>query len=194
MVLHRGHEGYGRALSRMVRGSSMQGTDPNCAELAEALAVAKGSLSTNLTDGDAKLLYFFLHDGECSSAITESAFAVRYSWRMQSLPVRYDLRLAPAVICRLMQLGGLTQIVDEATFSVGPRTIGIGGFVLDTAMKWVRIRCEKEQIVVLVRDEQKSLNGEMRNDIWKIARCARCDQELRTPLAKQCLHCGYDWH
>jgi hypothetical protein len=27
-----------------------------------------------------------------------------------------------------------------------------------------------------------------------MARCARCAGILRTPKARQCLHCGYDWH
>ena len=27
-----------------------------------------------------------------------------------------------------------------------------------------------------------------------IARCAKCSNVLATPRARQCLHCGHDWH
>jgi len=28
----------------------------------------------------------------------------------------------------------------------------------------------------------------------QIVKCERCNGILRTAFAKQCLHCGYDWH
>ena len=31
-----------------------------------------------------------------------------------------------------------------------------------------------------------------RNDI--LNPCPRCERQARTPLAKQCRHCGFDWH
>lgn len=172
----------------------MQGAESQRTGLVEALAVAKGSMTPDLTEEDAKLFLFFLRDGECTAVITESTIAVRYSWLFRSRPSNYYVRLAPAIICRLMQLGGVTQVVDEAIFSVGPTTTGTGHYVFDVATKWVRIRCEDERIVILVRDERKSLDGEMGSDLWNTVRCERCNQELRTPMAKQCLHCGYDWH
>lgn len=33
-----------------------------------------------------------------------------------------------------------------------------------------------------------------RNGELTINRCPRCHEIVRTPLARQCLHCGHDWH
>ena len=31
-------------------------------------------------------------------------------------------------------------------------------------------------------------------DVIFLNRCSKCDKLARTPWAKQCRHCGYDWH
>ena len=31
-------------------------------------------------------------------------------------------------------------------------------------------------------------------DPIRVGRCPKCDGVLRTPRARQCLHCNYDWH
>lgn len=97
-----------------------------------------------------------------------------------------------------MELGDVQSIADEVTFHVGPgRTgtgrTGTGRYVFDFKKRWVRIRCEEERIVIKVRDERKDLD-DREPEFFGVVRCERCNGELRTPLAKQCTHCGYDWH
>ena len=93
-----------------------------------------------------------------------------------------------------MRLGKLDRIADEATFQIGPGTTGTGRYVFDFPKKWVRIRCEDSRITISVRDERSGLNDSDPKFFSQVVRCERCNGELRTPLAKQCLHCGYDWH
>jgi hypothetical protein len=171
----------------------MQDINKDQIGLAEAQAVARGSETPVSGGGDAKLLALFLREGECSAVISESHISVWYSWRPRSLPSRYFVRLAPGVIGRLMQLGGVQNIARETSFSVSPGTVNIGGYPVDFKEKWVRIRCEEDRIVVQVRDAQTDLDDSCPNHFVDV-RCERCNSELRTPLAKQCLHCGYDWH
>jgi hypothetical protein len=161
--------------------------------LTEAIAVTEGKLLPSFGEEDAKLLAFFLRDGECTSEISESKLSVWYSWLPRPKPSSYFTFLAPGLVSQLMQLGGVRSITDEATFQVGPGTAGIGRYVFKFERKWVRIRCEAKRIVISVRDKQEDLHKQPEH-FGKVVRCERCNGELRTPLAKQCLHCGFDWH
>lgn len=167
---------------------------PQEAGLLEALTVADGGEKPCVYEGDVKLLSFFLRQGECTAEISKSQISVWYSWLPRWKPSTYFINLAPGLVCRLMQLGGVQRIADEAVFQVGPGTTGTGRYVFDFEKKWVRILREEERIIIRTRDDKKSLNDPDPEFAVKIARCERCNGVLRTPIAKQCLHCGYDWH
>ena len=159
--------------------------------LAAALKVAKGEAMAATLEPDAKMLGFFLREGECTAEISDLKFSVYYSWRPDKPPSNYYPSLASRVIRRLMELGDVQCIDDEAIFQVGPGRTGEARYVFDFKKKWVRIQCEEERIVIKVRDEREALHDP---DPKFVVRCERCSGVLQTPLAKQCLHCGYDWH
>jgi len=125
--------------------------------LAEARAVAEGGRMPGIGKGDAKLLGFFLRDGECTAEISESTISVWYSWLPRPKPSTYFISLAPGLVCQLMRLGEVQRIADEATFQVGPGTAGMRPYVFDFERKWVRIRCEDERIIIKVRDKRNNL-------------------------------------
>lgn len=162
--------------------------------LAEVLDVACNEAVPFTGEGDAKLLGFMLREGECTVDISKPTIRVWYSWLPRANPSRYDFRLAPGIVRRLMGLGGVKKVVDEATFQVGPGTTGTGRYVFDIPQKWVRINCDEERIIICVRDEQKDLGSSAPEHYGKIVRCKQCNGILRTALAKQCFDCGYDWH
>jgi len=161
--------------------------------LAEVLDVAENGAIPVTGEGDAKMLGFLLRDGECTADISESTFSVWYSWLPRGFPSRYDICLAPGIIRRLMELGGVRRIASEATFQVGPATTGTGRYVFEVQRKWLRIKCNEERIIIRVRDERKGLDRNL-GQFDQIVKCERCNGILRTAFAKQCLHCGYDWH
>lgn len=162
--------------------------------LAEALAIAEGGPMPSVGEADAKLLGIFLRDGECTAEISESTISVWFSWLPRPKPSTYFISLAPGLVCQLMRLGEVQRIAGESTFEVGPGTTGMGRYVLDFKRKWVRIRCEDKRIVIRVRDKRENLNDRDPEHFGKVVLCERCHCELATPLAKQCLQCGYDWH
>lgn len=162
--------------------------------LREALVVAKSGSTTFTSEGDAKLLGFFLRKGECTAEISESRISVWYSWLQRPFPSTYFKSLAPGLVRRLLDLGEVQSIVDEAIFQVGPGRTGTGQYIFEFKQKWVRIQCEKERIAIRIRDDRKNLDDPEPKFSFETARCQNCNGELRTPLAKQCLHCGYDWH
>jgi hypothetical protein len=162
--------------------------------LTNALAVARGEPVPPTGEADTKLHSFILRDGECDVEISTSVISIWYSWLPKSLPSRYFVSLAPGLVGKLMQLGGVRRIFDEATFEVGPGSVGSGSLLSKYGIKWIRIRCEQERMLIRVRDERANLDDEEPLFYNYVARCERCDGELRTPIAKQCLHCGYDWH
>lgn len=162
--------------------------------LLEALTVADGGEKPCLHEADSKLLGFFLRQGECTAEISESRISVWYSWLPRWKPSTYLISLAPGLVCRLMQLGGVQRIANEATFQVGPGTTGTGRYVFDFQKKWVRIRREVDRILIRIRNDRKDLDDQDPEFAAKVVRCEKCNGVLRTPFAKQCLHCGYDWH
>lgn len=47
--------------------------------------------------------------------------------------------------------------------------------------------------IVRRRIKERMLREQQAGKLF-INRCPKCDRIVRTPLAKQCLWCGYDWH
>jgi hypothetical protein len=176
------------------KAKNMEENNKDQIGLAEALAVARGSKTPVTGDGDAKLLAFFLREGECNAEISDSIISVRYSWLRRLKPSHYFIQLAPGLLGRLMQLGRVQSITTEATFSVGPGSVNLGRRPIDFTKKWIHIQCEESRILIRVRDTLTAMNEVQLQYLEKSVLCERCKQELRTPLAKQCLHCGYDWH
>jgi hypothetical protein len=162
--------------------------------LVEALAVARGDTIPAFGAGDAKLLAFLLREGECDVEITKTTIYVWYSWLQRFKPSRYFIQLAPGLVGRLMQLGGMESITTDAAFSVGPCSVKLMDRPIACMKKWVRIQLEESRIYIRVRDKQPDLNKVRFQYLEKAAYCERCNKELRTPFAKQCLHCGYDLH
>ena len=172
----------------------MQETNPEQVGLVEALAIAGGGAMPPFSEAYFKLLGFFLREGECTAEISESKIDVWYSWLPRPKPSTYVVSLAPGLVGRLMELGGIQRIEGEAIFQVGPGSTGIGRYVFNFEKKWIRIQCKEDRIIIRVRDERKDLHDRDPEHFGKVVRCERCNSELRTPLAKQCLNCGYDWH
>ena len=172
----------------------MKEPPPDKIGLLEALAVARDGAMASTCESDAKLLGFFLREGECTAEISDSKISVWYSWLQRPNPSTYYLSLAPGLVRRLMDLGEVQCIADELDFQVGPGRTGMGRYVFEFKQRWVRIRCEKERIVIRIRDDRQNLDDQIPKFVSQATRCQRCNGELRTHLAKQCLHCGYDWH
>lgn len=45
-----------------------------------------------------------------------------------------------------------------------------------------------------IKIEQNRIQWRSVRPLAPVARCSKCNGILATPLAKQCLHCGADWH
>lgn len=67
---------------------------------------------------------------------------------------------------------------------------------------WEKIYGFDEQVTneLLPRHNPESLRRSIAERIWPLEDgniynwCPRCDKLARTPEAKQCRHCGHDWH
>jgi hypothetical protein len=44
------------------------------------------------------------------------------------------------------------------------------------------------------RNIRQRVLGAIRDDSLEVNRCPRCGRVVRTPLARQCFECGFDWH
>jgi hypothetical protein len=79
--------------------------------------------------------------------------------------------------------------------------------LLDPTSDWSqRVLAEWEQADVEVRERLACGLGEfdrsirervleaIRDGTVEVNRCPRCGRVVRTPLARQCLACGFDWH
>jgi hypothetical protein len=161
--------------------------------LNEALPVARGSKIPGMGEGEAKMVRVVLQMEDATVEISESDLWVWFSWLPRTKPSRYDKCLAPRLLQRLMELGGVEKVGKEATFLIGPQKVGTGLHSFDLERKWVRIVCEDNRITIRVRKDLNKLDDKSPLH-FVIVRCQRCNGELRTPLAKQCLNCGYDWH
>jgi hypothetical protein len=72
--------------------------------------------------------------------------------------------------------------------------------VADRLPKWLAGESEDVRRASLVdpgtiRERIKErVNRDLRDGTAVVNRCPRCQRIVRTPLARQCLWCGYDWH
>ncbi len=135
--------------------------------LTQALEVARYGVRSCVSDGHEKLLGFFLRDGICDARIGDSIIEVRFSWLQKRKPSTYFGRLAPGLITRLRDLGGVTAVDDSIEFVVGPGTTGTEGidrYRLSFPKKWVLIQCSDDSILIRVRDQQQDLSSPLHPD------------------------------
>ena len=131
--------------------------------LTDALNVARTGSRSKVTDGDEKLLGFFLRHGECDAWITEKpAIDVVFSWLNKRKPSTYFSSLAPGLVSQLMDLGGVESISDSIEFSVGSGTSGTNRYRIEFEKKWVWISCADDAILIRVRDRRSSLKSPLR--------------------------------
>ncbi len=164
--------------------------------LARALEVARSGIRSPVSEGDEKLLGFFLQDGLCDAKIGVPNIEVRFSWLQKRIPSTYYGSLAPGLITQLMDLGGLNAVADSVEFTVGPGITGTERYRFSFPKKWVLIQCYDESILIRVRDQQRDLSSplhELETDD-ACPTCPYCGKRLPTSYASQCFSCGMDWH
>jgi hypothetical protein len=143
-------------------------SEKDCEGLTDALKVARTGNRSTVTDGDEKLLRFFLRHGECDAWITEKpAIEVIFSWMSKRKPSTYFASLAPGLVSQLMDLGGIESISDFIEFSVGPGTSGTNRYLIAFNKKWVWISCSDDEIRIRVRDKRSSLKVPLRSEKTK---------------------------
>jgi hypothetical protein len=161
--------------------------------LARALAVSRSGIRTPVSEGDEKILGFFIQDGECDARIADRNIEARFSWHQSRKPSTYFGRYAPGLISQLMDLGGVSSVIDETEFAVGPGIAGSGAYRFSFEKKWIWIRCADEGILIRVREQRQDLRSPL-TSLSKGPPCPFCGQPIATDKAKQCLNCGADWH
>jgi hypothetical protein len=161
--------------------------------LARALNVARSGVRSPVSDGDEKLLGFFLRDGMCDAKIGVPVIEVRFSWLQKRNPSIYFGSLAPGLITQLMDLGGLNAVADSVEFTVGPGITGTERYRFSFLKKWVLIQCHDESILIRVRDHQRDLRSPLHEQETD-GKCPYCGKSLPTSHALQCFSCGMDWH
>lgn len=127
--------------------------------LAQALEVARSGVRASVSDGDEKLLGFFLRDGICDAQIGVPVIEVRFSWLQKRKPSIYFGSLAPGLITQLLDLGGVTAVDNSIQFTVGPGTTGTDHYRFSFPEKWILIQCSDESILIRVRDQQQDLGS-----------------------------------
>lgn len=125
----------------------------------EALRVARSGTRSLVSDGEEKVLSFFLMPGGCDARISKDpAFEVRFSWLNNRRPSTYFARLAPGLLSQLMDLGGVSTIQDIAEFSIGPGSTGKSRYRTSFEKKWIRISCSDDEILICVRSSPTDLD------------------------------------
>lgn len=132
--------------------------------LAQALTVARSSVRSRISEGDEKLIGFFLRRGECDARIAIPVIELKFSWLQKRNPSTYFGSLAPGLVSQLMELGGIQTIKDEIEFSVAPGSTGSDTYKFSFTKKWVRLACSDEASVIQVRDHQHDLTAPLRYD------------------------------
>jgi len=130
--------------------------------LAQALTVARSGVGSQVSEGDEKLLGFFLRHGECDARIAVPLIEVRFSWLQKRKPSTYFGALAPGLVTQLMELGGIQSVNDAVEFSVGPGSTGSNRYKFSFTEKWVRLTCSEDAILIQVRDRQQDLTEPLR--------------------------------
>ena len=139
-------------------------SDADQQAFALALNVARSGVRSPVSDGDEKLLGFFLRDGICDARIGASVIEVRFSWLQKRKPSTYFGSLAPGLISQLMDLGGVTNVDDSIEFAVGPGTTGSDRCRVSFPKKWVLIQCSNDSILLRARDRQQDLSYPLHSD------------------------------
>ena len=132
--------------------------------LSQALEVARTGVRSAVSDGDEKLLGFFLRDGICDAQIGVPVIEVRFSWLQKRKPSTYFGSLAPGLITQLMDLGGVNTVADSVEFMVGPGTTGTDRYRFSFPKKWVLIQCSDESILIRVRDQEQDLGSPLHSE------------------------------
>jgi len=86
-----------------------------------------------------------------------------------------------------------SQAVEEQTRAL----IESSTYLLQTHTSKEQLRSAKK-----LKDEINAIQNDalerVRRDYWagrlQVNRCPECSRVVKTPLAKQCLWCGHDWH
>ena len=125
--------------------------------LAQALKVARSGTRSVVSEGDKKLLAFFLRDGSCDGHIGVPIIEVRFSWLKKRQPSSYFGSLAPGLMTQLMDLGQIDNIDETVEFFIPPGIIGSGLYQFSFPGKWVRIQCSDNSILVRIRDTKPDL-------------------------------------
>lgn len=132
--------------------------------LAQALVVARSGVRSQVSEGDEKLLGFFLRHGECDARISVPHIEVRFSWLQKRKPSIYFSALAPGLVTQLLELGGIPAVKDTIEFTIGPDSAGSDTYKFSFTKKWVRLTCSDEAILIQVRDQQHDLTAPLRYD------------------------------
>ncbi len=127
--------------------------------LAQALNVARSGVRSPVSEGDEKLLGFFLRHGICDAKIGVPVIEVRFSWLQKRKPSTYFGSLAPGLITQLMDLGGVNAVADSVEFTVGPGITRTARYKFSFPKKWVLIQCSNDSILIRVRDQQQDLSS-----------------------------------
>ena len=126
----------------------------------KALQVVQQSALYTFGDGENKVLSLLLRKGESDVKITKHNIAIRYSW-LRWKPSTYFIDLAPGVVGKLMELGGVKKVAQESSFKIKKGREGIGRYLFFHTKKWVRIICHEDSIEIKVRDKEKRLDEEL---------------------------------
>lgn len=91
---------------------------------------------------------------------------------------------------RALKRSGFTKDREESTRKMAlthPMMEKMYGFTDDKTNALAAL--SKEQLNRVIAER---LLKDLGDDILNL--CPRCEKLARTPLAKQCRHCGFDWH
>lgn len=130
--------------------------------LSAALEVARGGCRGGcrpaLRDEVAKVLSFMLRDGECDAWVRVPHIDIRFSWLQRKKPSSYFGRLAPGLVGKLLDFGGVEAINDEMIFQIQPSECSSGLYKFSFDRKWVLVKLEEGQIIVRIRSGKRSLD------------------------------------
>ena len=147
------------SLLAIIKMRTIEYSDADRQGLAQALNVARSGVRSPVSDGDEKLLGFFLRDGICDAQIGVPVIEVNFSWLQRRKPSTYFGSLAPGLMTQLLALGGVDAVADSVEFTVGPGITGTERYRFSFPKKWVLIQCSNESIRIRVRDQQQDLSS-----------------------------------
>jgi hypothetical protein len=108
----------------------------------------------------------------------------RYVWDYHGrLMTEFELKIGRAIFGRAK---AATTSSPETAEAMARKWGGVGDPEIDAALA-----DGAEAFRRRVRERVLAENGP---EVAPVTRCPRCDTVARTPWAKQCFWCGYDWH